>query len=154
MELLKSIVIDFVLFSGIEGFIFCLFFEKIGKCRKFKWYEWLILSLGNCIISKLFPPTIYQVICIVWMSIILYELNNKIVSVKKYLILSLFSVTFFFVYEVIYSVLILYTLKFDSLVDNLNFNENIKLFIIMIPIRIIEIISILLYNKMKRRKLT
>ena len=28
--MLRDIVTDFVLFSGIEGFISCLFFEKIG----------------------------------------------------------------------------------------------------------------------------
>lgn len=28
MEMIKDIIIDFVLFSGVEGFIFCLFFEK------------------------------------------------------------------------------------------------------------------------------
>lgn len=62
MEVLKNLVIDFGLFSGIEGFIFCLFFEKIGKCRKFKWYEWFILSVGNCLISNFLPPMIYQIV--------------------------------------------------------------------------------------------
>ena len=59
--MLREIVTDFVLFSGIEGFISCLFFEKIGGCRKFKWYEWLILSLGNCVISASFSPVIFQI---------------------------------------------------------------------------------------------
>lgn len=39
MEMIKDIIIDFVLFSGIEGFIVCIFFQNIGKCRKFKWHE-------------------------------------------------------------------------------------------------------------------
>ena len=53
LEFIKGCVIDFVLFSGIEGFIFCLFFEKIGGCRKFKWYEIVGLSIINCLISNL-----------------------------------------------------------------------------------------------------
>ena len=126
MELLKSIVIDFVLFSGIEGFIFCLFFEKIGGCRKFKWYEWLILSLGNCLISQLLPP--------------------------KCMKLSALSVLYFFIYEVVYSVVLLYGLNFESLVKNLPLQEQIKLFILIIPLRLIEIFSILLYNKLKNNK--
>lgn len=64
--MLREIITDFVLFSGIEGFLLCLFFERIGNCRKFKWYEWLILSIGNCLISQLFPPLLYQFICIIW----------------------------------------------------------------------------------------
>lgn len=32
--MLREIVTDFVLFSGIEGFLLCLFFERIGNCRK------------------------------------------------------------------------------------------------------------------------
>ena len=27
MEMIKDIIVDFVLFSGVEGFIFCLFFD-------------------------------------------------------------------------------------------------------------------------------
>ena len=98
MELLKSIVVDFVLFSGIEGFIFCLFFEKIGGCRKFKWYEWLILSFGNCVISQMLPPTIYQVVCIIWMSIILNFIKH--IKLKKSIVQSILSVLSFFLVEV------------------------------------------------------
>jgi hypothetical protein len=75
--MLREIVTDFVLFSGIEGFLLCLFFERIGNCRKFKWYEWLILSLGNCLISKLLPPLLYQVIILIWLTTFLYIGNRN-----------------------------------------------------------------------------
>ena len=39
MELLKNIIVDFCLFSLIEGWILTQFYEKICNCRKFKWYE-------------------------------------------------------------------------------------------------------------------
>jgi hypothetical protein len=39
MKVITDIVIDFILFSGVEGFIFCLFFERVCGCRKFKLYE-------------------------------------------------------------------------------------------------------------------
>ena len=150
MELLKSIVIDFVLFSDIEGFIFCLFFEKIGGCRKFKWYEWLILSIGNCLISQLLPPTLYQLVCVLWMSVFLYIVS--VGEITKCMKLSALSVLCFFIYEVIYSVVLLYGLNFESLVKNLPLQEQIKLFILIIPLRLIEIFSILLYNKLKNNK--
>ena len=150
MELLKSIVIDFVLFSGIEGFILCLFFEKIGGRRKFKWYEWLILSIGNCLISQLLPPTLYQLVCVLWMSVFLYIVS--VGEITKCMKLSALSVLCFFIYEVIYSVVLLYGLNFESLVKNLPLQEQIKLFILIIPLRLIEIFSILLYNKLKNNK--
>lgn len=103
MEMIKDIIIDFVLFSGVEGFIFCLFFEKIGKCRKFKWYEWLILSVGNCLISKMFPPVLYQIIMIVWMTTFLYIGNRN--SLFDRLKLSFQSLVFFLICEMLVSML-------------------------------------------------
>lgn len=152
MELLKSIVIDFVLFSGVEGFIFCLFFEKVGECRKFKWYEWLVLSIGNCVISQIFPPTIYQAIMILWLSFILYIIN-KTKTFKYCIKQAIFSIILFFIYEVLYSIIILNILKFDALVDNLLLNENIELFVFIIPLRILEISSIFIYNNLERKKI-
>ena len=146
--MLREIVTDFVLFSGIEGFIFCLFFEKVGGCRKFKWYEWLILSIGNCLISQLLPPTLYQLVCVLWMSVFLYIFSVK--NIIKCMKLSALSVLYFFIYEVIYSIMLLYGLRFDGLQRNLSCKDLIELFIFMIPLRIIEIISIIIYTKRRR----
>ena len=146
--MLREIVTDFVLFSGIEGFIFCLFFEKVGECRRFKWYEWLILSIGNCLISQLLPPTLYQLVCVLWMSIFLYIFSVK--NIIKCMKLSVLSVLYFFIYEVIYSIMLLYGLRFDGLQRNLSCKDLIELFIFMIPLRIIEIISIIIYTKRRR----
>lgn len=142
MEMIKDIIIDFVLFSGVEGFIFCLFFEKIGKCRKFKWYEWLILSVGNCLISKMFPPVLYQIIMIVWMTTFLYIGNRN--SLFDRLKLSFQSLVFFLICEMLVSML--YELVLGIEFTNIN---NLKLFVLMIPVRIIEILFIRRWNTMK-----
>lgn len=71
MELIKDVVVDFCLFSLIEGFILCKFYEKICKLNKFKFNEIFILSLGNCLISTLFPPVFYQIIIILWIGMFL-----------------------------------------------------------------------------------
>ena len=147
MELLKSIVIDFVLFSSIEGFIFCLFFEKIGRCRKFKWYEWLILSLGNCVISQVLPPTIYQIICVVYMSIIvkLLNKNKRLLGTIKY---SIWSVMLAFVVEVIGSIIIEILFRYDRF--SCISTNNIFTYIAFIVLKIIELYIIYIWSKLKK----
>lgn len=140
--MLREMVTDFVLFSGIEGFIFCLFFEKVGECRRFKWYEWLILSIGNCLISQLLPPLLYQVVCIIWICSFLHITNN--LSIFNGLKLSFKSVVFFLICEMVVSMLY-------ELILNIEFTkiDDLKLFISMIPVRIIEILFIRRWKAMK-----
>lgn len=140
--MLIEIVTDFVLFSGIEGFLLCLFFERIGNCRKFKWYEWLISSLGNCLISKLLPPLLYQVIILIWLTTFLYIGNRN--SLFGSLKLSFQSLAFFLICEMLVSML--YELVLGIEFTNIN---NLKLFVSMIPVRIIEILFIRRWNTMK-----
>ena len=140
--MLREIVTDFVLFSGIEGFIFCLFFEKVGECRKFKWYEWLILSIGNCLISQLLPPLLYQFVCIIWMALFIHFSNEKNIldSVK----LSFKSVIFFLVCEMLFAMFYDFILELDFITA-----KNIVVFIMTLPIRLVEIILIRRYKTMK-----
>lgn len=140
--MLREMVTDFVLFSGIEGFIFCLFFEKVGECRKFKWYEWLILSVGNCLISQLLPPLLYQFICIIWICSFLHISNN--LSILNGLKLSFKSVVFFLICEMVFAML--YELILDIDFTNI---DDLKLFASMIPVRIIEILFIRRWKAMK-----
>ena len=140
--MLREMVIDIVLFSGIEGFIFCLFFEKVGECRKFKWYEWLILSIGNCLISQLLPPLLYQFVCIIWMALFIHFSNEKNIfdSVK----LSFKSVIFFLVCEMLFAMFYDFILELDF-----TNAKNIVVFIMTLPIRLVEIILIRRYKTMK-----
>lgn len=146
MEMIKDIIIDFVLFSGIEGFIFCLFFEKIGKCRKFRWYEIILLGLGNSIISTKFHPIIYQFCMIIWMSFII-KMFNKDNNIKRILKYTSLSILYFCIYEVLYSIILLKLFDFDWLNScKCNIEEIFTRFLFMIPLRVLEIGSIFLYK--------
>ena len=140
--MLREIVTDFVLFSGIEGFIFCLFFEKVGECRKFKWYEWLILSIGNCLISQLLPPLLYQFVCIIWICSFLHISNN--LSILNGLKLSFKSVIFFLIFEMVFAMIyeVMFNIDFSVL-------DNTKAFMFMMPIRLVEILFLRRWNIMK-----
>ena len=140
--MLREIVTDFVLFSGIEGFIFCLFFEKVGECRKFKWYEWLILSIGNCLISQLLPPLLYQFVCIIWICSFLHISNN--LSILNGLKLSFKSVVFFLIFEMVFAMIyeVMFNIDFSVL-------DNMKAFMFMMPIRLVEILFLRRWNIMK-----
>lgn len=144
IDFLGKSIIDLILFSGIEGFIFCLFFEKIGNSRRFKWYEWLILSLGNCLISQIFPPCIYQIFCIIWMIYLFIMINkyNIIYSIK--IVIS--SFIFILITEIPYNII----LEGFNIIDLFDINNGIKLSLLLLIIRIIEIILIIIGgNKMK-----
>ena len=136
-----------MLFSGIEGFIFCLFFEKIGGCRKFKWYEWLILSLGNCLISKFLPPVLYQFACIVWITLFIYFTNEKRIfsSVKLVLV----SMGFYVTTEMLFSMFYEYVLNIDLFTYDVY-----SRFVVMILLRIIQIFVVLIIYYIKKRRST
>lgn len=140
--MLREMVTDFVFFSGIEGFIFCLFFEKVGECRKFKWYEWLILSIGNCLISQLLPPLLYQFVCIIWICSFLHISNN--LSILNGLKLSFKSVIFFLIFEMVFAMIyeVMFNIDFSVL-------DNTKAFMFMMPIRLVEILFLRRWNIMK-----
>ena len=57
---MKSILMDYVLFSLIEGIIFNLFFINIGKLNRIKWWQVPIMAFINCALSCTLPPLVYQ----------------------------------------------------------------------------------------------
>ena len=134
MELLKDIIVDFCLFSLIEGYIFCLFFEKIGGCKKFKWYQVFILSMGNCFISQTFPPLLYQIVMIIWMYIYLKILNKK---EKNILLYSAISMIILLIIEMIYNIALEVIIGLDGFIMN-KFN----LFLLILPIKLFEFILV------------
>lgn len=135
MGLLKDLFIDFCLFSLVEGFIFCLFFEKIGGCKRFKWYEVFILSFGNCIISQIFPPLIYQIVMTIFMSEIIYFTKNKN-QIKCFKIVIL-AMIFMLITEMTFAMFYEFIFKFE-----LFFIKYYKLFLNMIILRIIQLFLI------------
>lgn len=150
MTLIKDILIDFVLFSGIEGIIFCLFFCKIFNHRKFKIYEWFILAFVNCIISKVLPPIIYQIVIVLWMAIYMFILNNK-EKFLRYLIMSTLAMLMILFVEITYSVVLKFVLKIDLLHFFMTDFEQIKQFISLIPLRIIEISNIFIIKEIFKK---
>lgn len=143
MELVKDVVVDFCLFSLIEGFIYCYFFNVVGKLGKFKIKEILILSIGNCLISQIFPPVFYQIIMMLWMGILL----NKFKKIKL-----IDGIKFGF-YVMIYQLIIemLFAMFYDIILNIDLFKiTKLKLSINMFILRFIEII--LIYNYKRRNK--
>jgi len=141
INLLKDIIVDFILFSGIEGIIFCLFYTKVYKCNKISFLKWFIFSIVNSIISKIFPPVIYQIIMTFWIFIFLYFINkneNITICIKS----AILSMCIFVLLEIPYSVLLEYLFRFESLNLFLTNFEKLTLFVLIIPLRIFEIISI------------
>ena len=140
MELLKSIVVDFTLFSLIESFIFCLFFEKIGECKKFRLIDVFIIGSINCLISQLIPPLFYQIFMIIFMGYYIFITKRKIIvkaigiSALSMIYILLIEMSIFPLYDILFS------LDFSK-------SSSFVIFIALLPIRVIEILIILIGGK-------
>lgn len=135
-ELLVNVLQDWILFGLIEGILYCKFYEKICNIKKFRWYEILILSIGNATISQMFPIIIYQSLMIYWMGFLLNKtkkVENIYYGLKFAFLVMLGQLITEMPYAIIY--------EFITKIDLTNI-EREKLFTIMISIRIVQIIFI------------
>lgn len=144
---MKSILMDYFLFSLIEGIIFNLFFINIGKLNRIKWLQVPIMAFINCALSCTLPPLVYQPIVIISNAIFLLLNKNSIKNSFKY---SALSVLFFLIMETAYNVVLEVFFHFDAI--GVNRDEKLKIFLIIIPLRIIEVITLFLYRKIKGNK--
>lgn len=144
---MKSILMDYVLFSLIEGIIFNLFFINIGKLNRIKWWQVPIMAFINCALSCTLPPLVYQPIVIISNAIFLLLNKNSIKNSFKY---SALSVLFFLIMETAYNVVLEVFFHFDAI--GVNRDEKLKIFLIIIPLRIIEVITLFVYRKIKGNK--
>ena len=144
---MKSILMDYVLFSLIEGIIFNLFFINIGKLNRIKWWQVPIMAFINCVLSCTLPPLVYQPIVIISNAIFLLLNKNSIKRSFKY---SALSVLFFLIMETAYNVVLEVFFHFDAI--GVNRDEKLKTFLIIIPLRIIEVITLFVYRKIKGNK--
>lgn len=144
---MKSILMDYVLFSLIEGIIFNLFFINIGKLNRIKWWQVPIMAFINCALSCTLPPLVYQPIVIISNAIFLLLNKNSVKSSFKY---SALSVLFFLIMETAYNVVLEVFFHFDAI--GVNRDEKLKIFLIIIPLRIIEVITLFVYRKIKGNK--
>jgi hypothetical protein len=138
---------DYVLFSLIEAIIFNLFFINIGKLNRIKWWQVPIMAFINCALSCTLPPLVYQPIVIISNAIFLLLNKNSIKNSFKY---SALSVLFFLIMETAYNVVLEVFFHFDAI--GVNRDEKLKIFLIIIPLRIIEVITLFLYRKIKGNK--
>lgn len=129
---MKSMLMDYVLFSLIEGIIFNLFFINIGKLNRIKWWQVPIMAFINCALSCTLPPLVYQPIVIISNAIFLLLNKNSIKNSFKY---SALSVLFFLIMETAYNVVLEVFFHFDAI--GVNRDEKLKIFLIIIPLRII-----------------
>lgn len=144
---MKSMLMDYVLFSLIEGIIFNLFFINIGKLNRIKWWQVPIMAFINCALSCTLPPLVYQPIVIISNAIFLLLNKNSIKNSFKY---SALSVLFFLIMETAYNVVLEVFFHFDAI--GVNRDEKLKIFLIITPLRIIEVITLFLYRKIKGNK--
>lgn len=144
---MKSILIDYILFSLIEGIIFNLFFINIGKLNRIKWWQVPIMAFINCALSCTLLPLVYQPIVIISNAIFLLLNKNSIKNSFKY---SVLSVLFFLIMETAYNVVLEVFFHFDAI--GVNRDEKLKIFLIIIPLRIIEVITLFVYRKIKGNK--
>lgn len=132
MEILKSVMTDYVLFSLIDSYIFCLFFKNMGKCSNIKWYECMMLGLVNSIVSTFGIPIIYQLVGILYMGIFISLKEKR--NIKDSLFLSLSASVYILTVEATYSLFVNVVFNMDT-----SHFDDVKLFMMIIPMRIIEI---------------
>lgn len=133
MEILKSVMTDYALFSLIDAYIFCLFFKKVGKCNNIKWYECMLLGLINSLVSLMGIPMVYQIFGIFYMGAFISLKKSQ--KIKDSLFISMSASIYMLIVEMMYTFLISVMFKIDVFTF-----ENIERFLIIIPMRVIEII--------------
>lgn len=144
---MKSILIDYILFSLIEGIIFNLFFINIGKLNRIKWWQVPIMAFINCVLSCTLPPLVYQPAMILNNALFLIINKNSIKNSFKY---SAFSMLFFLIVETAYNAILEFVFCFDAIGENRD--EKLKVFLIIIPLRFIEIFSLFIYKRIMENK--
>lgn len=135
--MLREMIIDFMLFSFVEGLLYAMFFNRVCKCKKFNIFEIIVMSIGNCVVSCLFPPIIYQIFMMGWMAFCLHLKNGTDHTTFQYVKYSFLVMVGQLIIEMVFAM-------FYDFVLNIDFSKSSSLtvFAIMIPIRVIQFIII------------
>lgn len=136
--MLREIVTDFVLFSFVEGLLYAMFFNRVCKCKKFNLFEIIVMSIGNCVVSCLSPPLIYQIIMIGWMVFCLYLKNGTDRTIFQYVKYSFYGLLYSLITEMLYAMFFEFILNTDLF----NFTK-VQTFVVMIPIRLLQFVVII-----------
>ena len=137
--MLREIITDFVLFSFVEGLLYAMFFNRVCKCKKFNLFEIIVMSIGNCVVSCLFSPLIYQIIMIGWMAFCLYLKNGTDRTTFRYVKYSFLVMLGQLITEMVFAMFYEFVLNID-LFDC----SRLKLFVVIIPLRIVQLIIIIM----------
>lgn len=137
--MLREMIIDFVLFSFVEGLLYAMFFNRVCKCKKFNVFEIIVMSIGNCVVSCVFPPVIYQIVMMCWMAFCLHLKNETDRTTFQYVKYSFLVMVGQLIIEGI-------GMMFYEFILHIDFIEQSKfvVFCMMIPMRIIQLLSIII----------
>lgn len=140
--MLREMVTDFVLFSFVEGLLYAMFFNRVCKCKKFNIFEIIIMSIGNCVVSCLFPPIIYQIVMMGWMAFCLHLKNETDCTTFQYVKYSFYGLLYSLITEMLYAMFFEFILN----IDLFNFTK-VQTFVVMIPIRLLQFVVIIEWRK-------
>lgn len=140
--MLREIITDFVLFSFVEGLLYAMFFNRVCKCKKFNVFEVIVMSIGNCVVSCLFPPIIYQIFMMGWITFCLYLKNGTDRTTFQYVKYSFYGLLYSLITEMLYAMFFEFILN----IDLFNFTK-VQTFAIMIPIRLLQFVVIIEWRK-------
>lgn len=139
---LKVILMQFALFTLVEGAIYAIFFYRWCKCNKFKLYQILIMSIGNYIISTTLAPVLYQCVMAVWMGVCICFIQKKFRV--KYVVYPLIAIATMLVIEMVYCFILeqfgIGILAMTAQGDISEIGNIVCLFAYMLPTKCIEII--------------
>lgn len=139
---LKVILMQFILFTLVEGAIYAMFYYKWCKCKKFKLYHILIMSVGNYIISTTLAPVLYQCVMALWMGLCICFVQKKFR--KKYIGYAIIGLMIVLVIEMVYCFVIeqfgIDILRITAQGDICDMDNLVRLFAYLSPTKFIEII--------------
>lgn len=133
--MIKEFLLQLILFSIIEGILLDYFLIKIYNYKSMGYKNILLYSIGITIIYFIFPPILRQIVIILFSSYFIFIIF-KDNYIKKFKIIMLFCLNIMLV-ELICAMIYEYIFGIDYATLN-----KINTFIIMIPIRFVEILSI------------
>lgn len=139
---LKVVLMQFALFTLVEGAIYATFFYRWCKCNKFKLYQILIMSIGNYIISTTLAPVLYQCVMAVWMGVCICFIQKKFR--KRYIGYGFLALTIVLVIEMVYCFILeqfgINILMMTAQGDISELNNLVCLFAYLLPTKCVEII--------------
>lgn len=151
MEIIKGLIIDYLLFSLWDSLVFYLFINKLTKI-KLKFVDILVVGAVFCL-SSLAPPIIRQILGIIIIFAYIYKVRYYTNDDIKKVFYSLIAIVLEYLYTLVIEMTFSFIYNLTNLVDlsNCTTRENVISFI---PIKIVEVIVIFVIMKFKKKRRT